>query len=341
MDYAKVNGLNREVSRVGLGTWAIGGFMWGGTDEQEALQTIREALDHGISLIDTAPVYGLGRSEELVGRALAKYGKREEVIIATKVGLEWRGDQVFRNSTRARIMKEIDDSLRRLQTDYIDIYQVHWPDPLVPIEETAAAMYQLYKQGKIRAIGVSNYSLEQMNLFQQAAPLHTAQPPYNLFERGVERDVLPYCRIRGISTLTYGALCRGLLSGKMKPETEFQGDDVRKTDPKFQRPRYAQYLKAVERLDRFAQENYGKRVLELAIRWTLDQPFVTVALWGARHPNQLAPVAAVTGWKLDTAALKAINQIVRESVTDPVGPEFMAPPARPAQEQAEEMRRTA
>jgi aryl-alcohol dehydrogenase-like predicted oxidoreductase len=341
MDYAKVNGLNREVSRVGLGTWAIGGFMWGGTDEQEALQTIREALDHGISLIDTAPVYGLGRSEELVGRALAKYGKREEVIIATKVGLEWRGDQVFRNSTRARIMKEIDDSLRRLQTDYIDIYQVHWPDPLVPIEETAAAMYQLYKQGKIRAIGVSNYSLEQMNLFQQAAPLHTAQPPYNLFERGVERDVLPYCRIRGISTLTYGALCRGLLSGKMKPETEFQGDDVRKTDPKFQRPRYQQYLKAVERLDRFAQENYGKRVLELAIRWTLDQPFVTVALWGARHPNQLAPVAAVTGWKLDTAALKAINQIVRESVTDPVGPEFMAPPARPAQEQAEEMRRIA
>ena len=341
MDYAKVNGLNREVSRVGLGTWAIGGFMWGGTDEQEALQTIREALDHGISLIDTAPVYGLGRSEELVGRALAKYGKREEVIIATKVGLEWRGDQVFRNSTRARIMKEIDDSLRRLQTDYIDIYQVHWPDPLVPIEETAAAMYQLYKQGKIRAIGVSNYSLEQMNLFQQAAPLHTAQPPYNLFERGVERDVLPYCRIRGISTLTYGALCRGLLSGKMKPETEFQGDDVRKTDPKFQRPRYQQYLKAVERLDRFAQENYGKRVLELAIRWTLDQPFVTVALWGARHPNQLAPVAAVTGWKLDTAALKAINQIVRESVTDPVGPEFMAPPARPAQEQAEEIRRIA
>jgi aryl-alcohol dehydrogenase-like predicted oxidoreductase len=341
MDYAKVNGLNREVSRVGLGTWAIGGFMWGGTDEQEALQTIREALDHGISLIDTAPVYGLGRAEELVGRALAKYGKREEVIIATKVGLEWRGDQVFRNSSRARIMKEIDDSLRRLQTDYIDIYQVHWPDPLVPIEETAAAMYQLYKQGKIRAIGVSNYSLEQMNLFQQVAPLHTAQPPYNLFERGVERDVLPYCRIRGISTLTYGALCRGLLSGKMKPETEFQGDDVRKTDPKFQRPRYAQYLKAVERLDRFAQENYGKRVLELAIRWTLDQPFVTVALWGARHPNQLAPVAAVTGWKLDTAALKAINQIVRESVTDPVGPEFMAPPARPAQEQAEEMRRIA
>jgi aryl-alcohol dehydrogenase-like predicted oxidoreductase len=328
MEYVTMNGLNREVSRIGLGTWAIGGFMWGGTDEQDALETIRAALEHGISLIDTASAYGFGRAEELVGRALAQYGKRQEIIIATKVGLEWHGDQIFRNSTRMRIMKEIDESLRRLQTDYIDIYQVHWPDPLVPIEETAAAMHRLYKQGKIRAIGVSNYSLEQMNVFRHAAPLHTAQPPYNLFERGVERDVLPYCRIRGVGTLTYGSLCRGLLSGKMKPETEFRGDDVRKLDPKFQQPRYLQYFTAVERLDRFAQENFGKRVLELAMRWTLDQPFVTVALWGARRPNQLKPIADVNGWKLDLAALKAINDIVRDSVTDPVGPEFMAPPAR-------------
>ncbi len=331
MEYATVKGLNRKVSRIGLGTWAIGGSMWGGTDEREALETIRAALEHGITLIDTAPAYGLGSAEELVGQALAQYGKREQVIIATKVGLEWRGAQLFRNSTKARITNEIDDSLRRLQTDYIDIYQVHWPDPLVPIEETAAAMQQLYKQGKIRAIGVSNYSLEQMNLFRQAAPLHAAQPPYNLFERDVERDVLPYCRTHGINTLTYGSLCRGLLSGSMTPGTEFQGDDVRKIDPKFQPPRYAQYLKAVERLDRFAQENYGKRVLELALRWTLDQPFVTVALWGARHPKQLTPIADVGGWKLDPAALKAIGEIVRESVTDPVGPEFMAPPARATQ----------
>ena len=333
MEYTKLNGFNRKVSRIGLGTWSIGGFMWGGTDEREALETIRTALEHGISLIDTAPAYGFGSAEELVGRALAQYGKREEVIIATKVGLEWRGTQLFRNSTRARIMREIDDSLRRLQTDYIDIYQVHWPDPLVPIEETATAMQQLYKQGKIRAIGVSNYSLEQIHLFQQAAPLHTAQPPYNLFERDVERDVLPYCRTHGISTLTYGSLCRGLLSGKMNLGTEFQGDDVRKIDPKFQPPRYVQYLKAVERLDRFARENYGKRVLELAVRWTLDQPFVTVALWGARHPAQLAPVASVIGWKLDAAAMRAIDEIVRESVADPVGPEFMAPQARSVQRQ--------
>jgi len=189
-------------------------------------------------------------------------------------------------------------------------------------------MHQLYKQGKIWAIGVSNYSLEQMNVFRRLAPLHTAQPPYNLFERGVEKDVLPYCRTHRISTLTYGSLCRGLLSGKMNPGTEFQGDDVRKSDPKFQPPRYAQYLKAVERLD---QQNYGKRVLELAVRWTLDQLFVTVALWGACHPDQLAPIADVGGWKLDPAALKAINENVRKSITDPVGSEFLAPPARSEQ----------
>ena len=328
MEYVTINGLKRDVSRIGLGTWSIGGFMWGGTDEQTAIETIIKALEHGITLLDTAPVYGLGRAEELVGRALQQYGKRQEVIIATKVGLEWRGEQIFRNSSKTRIMQEIADSLRRLKTDYVDIYQVHWPDPLVPIEETAATLNQLYHEGRIRAIGVSNYSLEQLNLFRQAAPLHTAQPPYNLFERNVEKDLLPYCHSQGISTLTYGSLCRGLLSGKMRLNSRFHGDDVRKIDPKFQQPRYAQYLKAVERLDRFARTNLGKHVLELAMRWTLDQPFVTVALWGARHPKQLAPISAIAGWKLDAATLKTIDEIVRDAVTDPVGPEFMAPPAR-------------
>ena len=332
MEYTKLTGLQSDVSRIGLGTWAIGGMGWGGADDQEALRTIRSALAQGINLIDTAPVYGFGRSEELVGRAVAQYGNREKVIIATKVGLEWRGGEIFRNCTRARIMSEIDDSLRRLQSDYIDIYQVHWPDPLVPMEETATAMQQLHQQGKIRAIGVSNYSPEQMNAFQRAAPLHTAQPPYNLFERDVEKDVLPYCGAHGLSTLTYGALCRGLLSGRMKPDTEFPGDDIRNVDPKFRPPRYAQYLEAVETLDHFARENYGKRVLELAVRWTLDQPSVTAALWGARYPHQLAPLGEISGWKLNGAALATIYDIVARTVTDPVGPEFMAPPARKAQQ---------
>jgi aryl-alcohol dehydrogenase-like predicted oxidoreductase len=215
-----------------------------------------------------------------------------------------------------------------LQTEYIDIYQVHWPDLLVPIEETAEAMDRLYRQGKIRAIGVSNYSVQQMDLFRAVAPLHTAQPPYNLFERGIEQNVLPYCREQKISTLVYGSLCRGLLSGKMRPETGFIGDDVRKMDPKFQPLRYRQYLKTVERLDDFARRHYDKRVIHLAARWLLDQPGVAIALWGARRPDQLGPVEDVMGWSLDEAAVNAIDKIVRETVADPVGPEFMAPLSR-------------
>jgi len=236
---------------------------------------------------------------------------------------------VFRNSSRERILSEVEDSLRRLRTSYIDIYQVHWPDPLVPIEETAETMSLLYRQGKIRAIGVSNYSPQHMELFRATSPLHTDQPPYNLFERQIEQSVLPFTFKNGISTLTYGSLCRGLLSGRMKPDTQFVGDDLRRADPKFQPPLYARYLQAVERLDRFAQENYGKRVLDLAVRWTLDHPCVSVALWGARHPEQLSPVDNANGWKLGVDALRTMDQIIRETVTDPVGPEFMAPPTRP------------
>ena len=188
-------------------------------------------------------------------------------------------------------------------------------------------MHDLYKQGKIGAIGVSNFSVEQMEEFRSVAPLHVLQPPYNLFERSIEADVLPYCRKNNISTLGYGALCRGLLSGKMRLDTAFSGDDLRKTDPKFQKPRFAQYLAAVQRLDQLAQNRYGKRVIHLAVRWMLDQG-ITVALWGARHPDQLQPAADVVGWSLNASDKAEIDRILRETITDPVGPEFMAPPAR-------------
>ena len=224
-------------------------------------------------------------------------------------------------------MREIEDSLRRLRTDYIDIYQVHWPDPLVAIEETAEAMHTLFRQGKIRAIGVSNFSVGQMERFRGVAPLHVLQPPYNLFERGIEADLLPYCRKNKIATLGYGALCRGLLSGRMRQDTVFDGDDLRRTDPKFRAPRFAQYLTAVERLDRLAKERFGKRVIQLAVRWMLDRG-ITTALWGARHPDQLQPVDEVMGWWLDAPAMAEIDRILRETIADPVGPEFMAPPAR-------------
>ena len=184
MEYVKIPGTTLSPSRIGLGTWAIGGWMWGGTDEERSIQSICAALDRGITLIDTAPAYGQGRSEEIVGRAVERWGHRDRVILATKVGLEWRSDgNVVRNASRGRIMKEISDSLRRLRTEYVDIYQVHWPDPLVPLQETAEALHALYRDGRIRAIGVSNYFPEQMEAFRQVAPLHTVQPPYNLFER--------------------------------------------------------------------------------------------------------------------------------------------------------------
>jgi aryl-alcohol dehydrogenase-like predicted oxidoreductase len=194
------------------------------------------------------------------------------------------------------------------------------------IEETAEAMQILFKQGKIRAIGVSNFSVGQMQRFRRVAPLHVLQPPYNLFERGIEVDLLPYCRENRIAMLGYGALCRGLLSGRMRPDTAFGGDDLRRTDPKFQQPRFTQYLAAVGKLDRLAQR-FGKRVIHLAVRWMLDQG-VTTALWGARQTDQLRPVDDVTGWSLDAAAKAEIDRILRETITDPIGPEFMAPPPR-------------
>jgi aryl-alcohol dehydrogenase-like predicted oxidoreductase len=328
MEFVDIPGTSIRVSRIALGTWAIGGWMWGGSNESEAISAIHAALDRGINLIDTAPVYGFGRSEEIVGKALALGGRRKHAFIATKVGLDWKDSKPFRNARKARIIEEAEDSLRRLQTDVIDLYQVHWPDPHTPIAEVAEAMGELHREGKIRAIGVSNFSPAQMDEFRKVAPLHTAQPPYNLFERAIEADVLPYCRDRDIAVLAYGSLCRGLLSGSMTKSSRFTGDDLRKNDPKFLSPRFEQYLAAVERLDRFAQERFDRRVIHLALRWVLDRGEANIALWGARRADQLSPIAGVTGWRIDRPAMAEIDQILQETIKDPVGPEFMAPPDR-------------
>jgi aryl-alcohol dehydrogenase-like predicted oxidoreductase len=329
IETVRIKGIDTPVSRVGLGTWAIGGWMWGGTDDAQSIATIRNAIESGINLIDTAPVYGFGHSEEVVGKALQ--GMRDRAVIATKVALDWPDGKVRRNATAARIRNEIEDSLRRLRTDRIDLYQVHWPDSQVPHEETAAELEKLRREGKILAIGVSNYSPTQMDAFRLNAQLATVQPPYNLFERAIERDVLPYAKQEGLTVLAYGALCRGLLSGRMDGLTTFVGDDLRKSDPKFQKPRFQQYLAAVEALQRFAQERHGKSVLALAIRWILDQG-PTVALWGARRPDQLDGIDAAFGWKLGADDLREIGALLAEHITDPVGPEFMAPPLRRSQD---------
>jgi aryl-alcohol dehydrogenase-like predicted oxidoreductase len=325
MEKIEIGSSGIATSRIGLGTWAIGGWMWGGTDEAQSIRTIQSAVDRGVTLIDTAPVYGFGHSEEIVGKALAEGKLRDKVQIATKVGLNWKDGAVFRDSRAARIRKEIEDSLRRLRTDVIDLYQVHWPDLETPISETAQILQDLVREGKIRAIGVSNYSPAQMEIFSSVANLDAVQPPYNLFEREIEADVLPYAKGTGLTVLSYGALCRGLLSGRMAADTKFDGDDLRKVDPKFKGDRFRQYLAAVDELKKLARERFGKSVLALAVRWVLDQG-PTIALWGARHPGQLDPIAEVDGWRIDAGTKREIDAILKRCITDPVSPEFMAPP---------------
>jgi len=328
MEYVRLPGTETEISRVTLGTWAIGGWMWGGTDEAESIRTIHAALDKGVNCIDTAPVYGFGKSEEIVGKALAQYSGRGKVHVSTKVALEWTDDgQVMRNATKGRIKKEVEDSLTRLGVDVIDIYFVHWPDEKAPALETAGAMLELLEQGKIRSVGVSNHSVAQMEAFRDTCPLHCTQPPYNIFERDIENDILPWAMQHNVLPVTYGALCRGLLSGKMHADREFSGDDLRQYDPKFQKPRFGQYLAAAEKLESYARERYDKALLPFAVRWVLDKTG-GVALWGGRRPDQMDPLPEVMGWSLDPADMRAVDAILQETVLDPVGPEFMAPPHR-------------
>ncbi|MGH8356544.1 MAG: aldo/keto reductase, partial [Pseudomonas sp.] len=199
----KIPGIDKAVSRIALGTWSMGGSMWGGADNEVSVKTIRHALASGINFIDSAPVYGLGLSEELIGRALR--GVRHTAVIATKAGLQWDDGTVRRNATARRIRKEIEDSLLRLETDYIDLYQIHWPDPLVAQEETAGELEKLRREGKILAVGVSNYSPAQMDDFRQYTHLDTVQPPYNLFERAIDSDILPYANQNSRVVLAYGS----------------------------------------------------------------------------------------------------------------------------------------
>jgi aryl-alcohol dehydrogenase-like predicted oxidoreductase len=318
----------QKVSRIALGTWAIGGSEWGAVPDDVAVATCLGALERGINLIDTAPIYGHGRAEEMVGKALRTHGRREDFFIATKAGLEWNSSGVFANSTETRLRKELEDSLRRLGTDYIDLYQIHWPDTLIPIAETADLLAQFQREGKVRALGVSNFSVAQMEQFRSVAPLASNQLPYNLFERQIDNEILPWCAANGVAVLTWSSLCRSLLAGRVHRGIKFEAGDIRNFDPKFQEPRFSQYVTAVEGLAAFARERYDKSVLELAARWVLDRPGISVVLWGARRPDQLDAVAGVMGWKLDASAMAEIDRIVAQFVTDPVGPDYLTPGVR-------------
>ena len=315
-----------NVSVLVFGSWVTGGWAWGGADEEEALQAILRGFELGINFIDTAPVYGFGKSEEIVGKALKEWGKRETIVVATKCGLDWdeKQQKIRRNSSPERIGYEIDQSLLRLGVDCIDLYQIHWPDSKVPFEESMAALVKLREAGKIRYIGLSNFNVEQIRACQKAGPVHSLQPPYNLFEREADKELLPYCRQENIATLVYGGLCRGLLTGKFAGDETFAKGDLRRGDPKFKPDRFKQYVKAVEEMKKLAAR-YGKTMSQFALRWALQQPGVTTVIAGARTAQQMEDNAGVSGWRIAPEDLQKIEAILQKHIKTPIGPEFMAP----------------
>lgn len=327
MERRPLPGTDRTVSAVGLGTWVAGGTLWGGSEPRLIEKTIERALELGIDLIDTAPVYGFGRSEEIVGAALQAQGVRDRVFLATKCGLAWDdAGRIHRDSSPTRIRADVEDSLRRLRTDRIDLLQVHWPDPATPIAETARTLEALQREGKILAWGVSNFDAAQLaEALAHGRPV-VDQIPWNVFEREVERETVPFCREHDLGVFAYGAICRGLLTGKFREDARFPADDLRSRDPKFQQPRLGHYLAAIERFRPIAYAR-GKTLAQLAVRWLLDRPGLTAALWGARSPGQIEEVAGAMGWNLSPGEIEGIDRILRETVPDPIDASFMEPPA--------------
>jgi aryl-alcohol dehydrogenase-like predicted oxidoreductase len=303
-----------KVSRIAYGAWELGGE-WGSFDEDAAVATIRYAHDFGITFFDTAQAYGFGASERIVGRALRDDldQRREDIVIATKGGLRMTGSGLVRDSSRAWLRQGVEDSLRALGIDYIDLYQLHWPDPNVAMAETVGALEELVHEGKIRHVGVSNFDVAEMADFAQTRPVETLQPPYSLFRRDIEADVLPYTRSHDIGVLVYGPLAHGLLSGSMDDETTFARDDWRSTNPSFHGATFHRNLEKVLALQRFASEELGTSVAKLAIAWTLANPAVQVAIVGAQRAQHIEEAITASELHLGDDALAHIDRIMADA----------------------------
>jgi len=302
-----------QVSPIAFGTWQLGGD-WGATDEEAAVAAIRRAADGGINFFDTAQAYGFGASETLLARAL-KGMPRDQVMIATKGGLRpIAGGGNERDASPDWIRRGVDSSLKALRTDYIDLYQIHWPDPKVSFAETAGALADLKAAGKIRHVGVSNYDVAQMAEFNRTLPVETLQPVYHLFRRDIEEAVLPYTKAHDVGVLAYGPLGHGLLSGALTPETHFAPDDWRSKSDVFQGEAYRRNLRVVAALDRFAQLELGTSVSRLAIAWVLANPAVQVAIVGTRNPKHIDDAIAAADLELDASALRRIEDIITDEV---------------------------
>jgi aryl-alcohol dehydrogenase-like predicted oxidoreductase len=303
------------LTTIGLGTWAIGGggwaFAWGEQDDADSIATIRRALDLGINWIDTAAVYGLGHSEEIVGRAIA--GRRHEVFIATKCGRVWDEGSTtpYGRLTAESVRREAEASLRRLNIEQIDLYQIHWPNPEPQIEEAWATIADLVKEGKVRYAGVSNFNVAQLQRIQPIHPVASLQPPYSMLARGVEEELLSYCAAHQIGVIVYSPMQAGLLTGKVTREwvEQLPDDDWRKRNPRFRDPELSANLALVEGLRPIA-ERAGKTVAQLALAWVLRRPEVTAAIVGARRPAQIEETVAASDWDLSAEEIAAIDALL-------------------------------
>jgi aryl-alcohol dehydrogenase-like predicted oxidoreductase len=304
-----------QITRIGLGTWAIGGgrweFGWGPQDDRESIDTIHRALDLGINWVDTAAVYGLGHSEEIVGQAIKG---RERPYIFTKCSMIWDENGKISHSLKAdSIRREAENSLKRLDIDVIDLYQIHWPDPEPEIEEGWSTLAALKKEGKVRHIGVSNFTVEQMRRAEKIAPVETLQPPYSLIDRDIEKEILPYCQQNNIGVIVYSPMASGLLTGRMTREriAHLPEDDWRKRNPEYQEPRLSRNLMLAELLaDIGKQHNVTAGVV--AIAWTLHNPAVTAAIVGARRPSQIEELAPAVDFRLSESEFARIEKFLAE-----------------------------
>jgi len=307
---------NLELTVIGFGSWAIGGggskISWGPQDDSESIAAIKKALDLGINWIDTAAIYGLGHSEEIVGKAIKGISKRP--IIATKCGLVWDEKKNITNRLkRESIKNEAEASLKRLDVDVIDLYQIHWPIPDEDIEEGWEAMAQLVKEGKVRYIGVSNFNVSQMKRAQSIYPIASLQPPYSMLKRDVEEDIFPFCRQNSIGIVVYSPMQKGLLTGKITRErvTNFPEDDHRRNDPDFNEPLISFNLELVDKLVPIARK-HNKTLAQLAIAWVLRRPEVTSAIVGARRPDQIAETVLAGDWILPQEDIDNIEKLLAE-----------------------------
>lgn len=302
------------LTEIGLGTWAIGGpweWGWGPQDDRDSINTIHKALELGINWIDTAASYGLGHSEEIIGRAVK--GRREKVFITTKCGLVWKdaaAGRVENNGSPQSILREAEESLRRLQTDYIDLYQIHWPDPQVSVDKSWQALIKLNESGKVRFIGVSNFNTRRLDVCEKLKHINSLQPPYSLLNRRVEQKILPWCLENRTGVVAYSPMQSGILTDNFQ-KSRLAEDDWRRKNTFFQEPALTKNLQFVERIRTLAKK-YGKTIAQFAVAWVLMNPAVTSAIVGARKPEQLEETIGGEGWSISTEDMALIDKIQDE-----------------------------